>query len=92
MGRIVAHVTVANALDPKLQIRFDALVDTGATLLARIIHQESREVSGPNCQLPMVEGALGTPSIPVARSPSAIGHWPLDIPRLFAKVFANNLG
>lgn len=33
MGRIVAQVTVANALDPKLQIRFDALVDTGAGLL-----------------------------------------------------------
>jgi predicted aspartyl protease len=33
MGRIVAQVTVANALEPERQIRFDALVDTGASLL-----------------------------------------------------------
>jgi len=29
MGRIVARVTVTNALDPSYQIRCDALIDTG---------------------------------------------------------------
>lgn len=33
MGRIVAQVTVANAVEPEKEIRFDALVDTGSGLL-----------------------------------------------------------
>jgi predicted aspartyl protease len=33
MGRIVTQVSVANALEPERQIRFDALVDTGSGLL-----------------------------------------------------------
>ena len=33
MGRIVSNVTVVNALDEKMVIRCDALVDTGASYL-----------------------------------------------------------
>jgi hypothetical protein len=33
MSRIIAQVTVANALHPEHTIRFDAMVDTGAALL-----------------------------------------------------------
>jgi hypothetical protein len=33
MGRIVAQVTVTNAIEPDRHIRFDALVDTGSSLL-----------------------------------------------------------
>jgi len=33
MGRIIAQVTVANALQPENTIRFDAMVNTGVALL-----------------------------------------------------------
>lgn len=45
MGRIVAPVVVANALDPTKQIRFDALVYTGASGL--ILPRAWKERLGP---------------------------------------------
>jgi hypothetical protein len=33
MGRVIAQVEVANPLQPENSIRFDALVDTGVSLL-----------------------------------------------------------
>src|SRR5436190_1383185 len=34
MGRIIASVTIENALDPSMSLRCDALVDTGASHMA----------------------------------------------------------
>ena len=45
MGRIVTPVVVANALDPSKQIRFDALVDTGAS--GMILPMAWRDRLGP---------------------------------------------
>lgn len=33
MGRIVTNITISNAKDPKLELRCDALVDTGAAYM-----------------------------------------------------------
>lgn len=69
MGRIVASVVVANALDPTKQLRFDALVDTGAWgLILPSAWKERlgslsavRAVELETAEQPLVTGEVGGP-------------------------------
>ncbi len=74
-----------------------AVAGDGPGRLARIIHERLRELSESNGQWPISNGQWWWAR--EARRPSSssnplpqlvIGNWPLDIPGLFAKVFANN--